>query len=142
MVRESLDSWAHGGALTRLDQGGQRRLPSVGENKGTAERIDGAVVQLLKGSGMGSVVPGRAIIYDPPQLAMPESPDLIPVWSTVLGIVGEPSILRFDDNGLLLWLNTMGADPRAMLLDPADGSERWITDDLAAIEGVEGREEK
>ncbi len=97
------------------------RLPRIGEIQGGAERLAGA---LVVPRAPATAPPDRAVLFDPPQLTMIDG-NLQQKWATVLAAVGEPTALRFDGNALLLWLDSPGDDPRLVMIDPADGSQRW-----------------
>jgi len=119
--------------LAQLDfEAGTPRLPTVGDAREVAQSRRGMVVPPVAGL-QSTLPPDRVLVYDPPELVMLAGPDLQPQWSTVLAVLGEPAILRFDDRGLLVWVDMPGDDPRAIMLDPADGSQRWVTGGLAAL---------
>ena len=105
--------------------------PRVGDFAGIAERLSGSLVPLRP--QVAQRPPDRALLYDPPQLALIDDPAYEPGWVTVLGVLGDPSVLRFDARSLLLWVDAPGDDPRAVMLDPADGSQRWITPVFAEL---------
>jgi outer membrane protein assembly factor BamB len=119
----------------RADRG---RLPRVGDNQGTAERLQGALVVPYPGSG-AAASPDRALIHDPPQLAMFSGKELKPLWTVDMGVVGEPSILRLDDGGLLLWVDRAGHDAAVVMMDPRDGSQRWMTASVNELMGEPSR---
>ena len=119
--------------LAGLDaSAGTVRLPRVGDARDVVQRRNGVIVPLLPGAA-ARLPADRVLVYDAPELALLSGPELLPVWSTVLPVPGEPAILRFDDVSLLLWVDVPGDDPRAVMLDPANGSRRWVTTDLGAM---------
>ncbi len=124
-------------ARMRHDEG--HRLPTVGENQGSAERFAGSLVPTRAGMDAAGRPTDRVLVYDPPRLALLAGATLDSLWSTVPGVLGEPSILRFDDEGLLLWMDLPGTDPRAVMLDAFDGSQRWISSDLEMLMADPGR---
>ena len=57
-----------------------------------------------------------------------------PIWTST--IEGEmPQILRFDERGILLWFGADPQDPKAAMLNPADGTLRWTTPRLSELLG-------
>jgi outer membrane protein assembly factor BamB len=105
--------------------GGEAALPRIGPNEGAAERLAGTIVPPQPGAP-AAAPPNRALIYDPPQLALLSGDSLDPVWIADLGVVGEPSVLRFTDDQLLLWVGRAGDDAAVVMLDPAEGSQEWM----------------
>ena len=119
--------------LAGLDEpAGTPRLPRVGDVRDVVQRRDGVIVPLLPGAA-ARLPADRVLVYDAPGITLLSGPELLPVWSTVLPVPGAPVIIRFDDEGLLLWVDMPGDDPKAVMLDPADGSRRWVTTDLGAL---------
>ena len=117
--------------LAELDAGVEP-LPRVGDARDGASIRDETVVPPLPGVAV-TLPANRVLVYDAPELTLLSAPDLEPVWSTVLAVLGTPVILRFDDESLLLWMDMPGDAPRAVMLDPADGSQRWVTTGLGAL---------
>ena len=107
-------------------------LPRVGDTGEAASSRDDTVVPPLPGAAV-TLPADRVLVYDAPQLTLLSAPDLEPVWSTVLAVLGAPAILRFDDEALLLWVDMPGDEPRAVMLDPLDGSQRWVTTGFGAL---------
>ena len=117
--------------LANLDAG-VASLPRVGDTRDAASSRDETVVPALP--GVAATLPAdRVLVYNAPQLTLLSAPDLEPVWSTVLAVLGAPAILRFDDEALLLWVDMPGDEPRAVMLDPLDGSQRWVTTGFGAL---------
>ncbi|MHC4303008.1 MAG: outer membrane protein assembly factor BamB family protein [Planctomycetota bacterium] len=110
------------------------RLPRVGDNEGGAERLAGTLVPWNPGATTAAP-PQQALLYDPPQLALFADPAREPVWTADLGVVGEPSVLRFEGDGLLLWVQRSAADAAVVMMDPADGSQRWIIRSVNEVMG-------
>jgi len=107
-------------------------LPRVGDTREAASSRDETVVPLLP--GVAAMLPAdRVLVYNAPQLTLLSAHGLEPVWSTVLAVLGAPAIIRFDDEALLLWVDMPGDEPRAIMLDPLDGSQRWVTTGLGAL---------
>jgi outer membrane protein assembly factor BamB len=115
-------------------EGDRRRLPRLGENAGAVERLAGTVVAPHPGAE-AAVRPGSVLLYDAPQLVMIAGRTLDPAWTADLGVVGEPSVLQFEDDGLLLWVRRAADDAAAVMLDPANGSQRWSIRSLNDIMG-------
>ena len=107
-------------------------LPRVGDTGEAASSRDDTVVPPLPGAAV-TLPADRVLVYDAPQLTLLSAPDLEPVWSTVLAVLGAPAIIRFDDDALLLWVDMPGNEPRAVMLDPRNGSQRWVTTGLSAL---------
>jgi outer membrane protein assembly factor BamB len=110
------------------------RLPRVGDNQGAAERLAGTLVPLNR-NATSAVGPQQVLLYDPPQLALFTDPAREPLWTADLGVIGEPSVLRFADDGLLLWVRRAAADAAVVMMDPADGSQRWLIHSVNEIMG-------
>ncbi|MHC4963773.1 MAG: outer membrane protein assembly factor BamB family protein [Planctomycetota bacterium] len=111
-----------------------RRLPQVGANQGEARRIAGVLVSVNPGAATAPP-PDRVLLHDPPQLALFTDPAGEPVWAADPGVVGVPSILRFEGNELLLWVQRAADDAAVVMMDPADGSQRWIIRSVNEIMG-------
>ncbi|MHC5028132.1 MAG: outer membrane protein assembly factor BamB family protein, partial [Planctomycetota bacterium] len=97
--------------------------------------------------GMAQVIPGRLVVDTPGVLDRSTRPSILlideltlrrvdandvrdEVWSRRVAD-SHPSRLLEDDQRLLLWMGTNEERPRAVLLDPTTGEERWTTPALA-----------
>jgi hypothetical protein len=125
---------AAGWLASLTGDGDRRRFPKVGEYQGDAERIAGTLVPIHPGA-MTAAPPDSVLLYDPPQVALLTDPVRGPVWTADLGVVGVPSILRFEGDGLLLWVQRAADDVAVVMMDPTDGSQRWIIPSVNEIMG-------
>lgn len=116
------------GAWLEALQGPGERLPRLGDPSGFTRR-PGSLVAASPGVSLPT---DRVLVHDPPTLALLDAGELSSRWSSVVPIPGDVSILRFDDAGLLLWVQPNGGEPRAVLLDPETGALRWTSPQLAA----------
>ncbi|MCH8164001.1 MAG: PQQ-like beta-propeller repeat protein [Planctomycetes bacterium] len=105
------------------------RRPWIGEAVGLADRLPEALVPYYW-PVTAAPPPDRALLYDSPSLHLITGPRRDPLWSTDLKDHDTPYILRFDSRGLLLWVISDVGDTRAVLIDPADGTQRWTTPSL------------
>lgn len=120
--------------LAALRAADMYHAPVVGDIGNVAERLSGTIVPAAA-SAAAVAQPDRVLLYDPPQLAMIHDPGAEPDWVTVLGILGEPSVLRFDGESIVLWVSAPGDDPQIIALDPVDGSHRWMTSLFGELSG-------
>jgi hypothetical protein len=116
----------------------RRRLPQIGGNQGEARRLPGTLVPVNPGAET-PVPPDRVLLNDPPQLALFTDPAGEPVWTADPGVVGDPSILRFAGDELLLWVRRAADDAAVVMMDPADGSQRWIIRSVNEVMGEPAR---
>ncbi|MHC5022418.1 MAG: outer membrane protein assembly factor BamB family protein [Planctomycetota bacterium] len=131
---------AHGQLTLRLPEGNldaatwletaasaaRPRQSTVGRFDGIPRKWSGRVLTVARG---GPAPPDTALVLDGTQLMLVDG-TLQPRWSVALD-GHEPELLRFTENDILLWFGADMNDPRAVMLDAADGSERWTTARLA-----------
>ncbi|UCD74662.1 MAG: PQQ-binding-like beta-propeller repeat protein [Phycisphaerales bacterium] len=121
------------------------RLPQIGEQSGPGELI-GSILAPRHPHAHAASPPDRALLASGGSVHLVTSGDLTPRWSNYVGSEA-PQILRFTDRDVLLWLDDDPEDPRAVMLDAADGAQRWTTPrlsdhlddpvgDLARLRGV------
>lgn len=108
---------------------GQNRLPRIGEQHGTSRVLAGALVPRHAQSRI-RLPADRALLVDDGTVRMIDSDGLIARWSNYVGS-DAVQLLRFTDGGVLLWIEDDPDDPRAVMLDAADGAQRWTTPRIA-----------
>lgn len=100
-----------------------------------AQRLPGTLLPL--GSGVRSVPSDRVLLKDGSRISLVSGAQLRPLWTVDLDVVGMTSVLRFDADGLLLWVASPGDGPRALMLDPQkNGEQRWISPTFAELAGA------
>lgn len=113
--------------------GAEQRLPRLGALGG-----DGLVLgapQIAPARGMAGRMPAdRALLRDGNSVKLITASQMDPVWtSTVEG--SGPQALVFDAHNTVLWFGADAENPRAVRLDPADGSVLWKSPPVSEVFG-------
>jgi len=118
--------------LNEINPAADLKYAAIGTAAGEARRLEG---QLVEPHDRQVLMPvDRALLRENDQLQLVKADTLEPVWTSPL--LGQlPEVLRFDDAGILLWLHTDPQNPKAVMLNAADGTVRWTTPLLAALLG-------
>ena len=106
-----------------------QRLPHVGAQQGLGIAIAGALVPRHPRAPAASP-PDRALLASDGTVRLVTSASLTGQWSNFIDS-DSPQVLRFTDRDVLLWLDDDPQDPRAVMLNAADGSQRWTTPRLS-----------
>jgi hypothetical protein len=119
--------------LAAIENGSQGiTLATIGQPDGEAQLITGNVVPPDPACAMPV---DRVLLRNGQQFQLLNARQMDqPIWSST--VPGEGArVLRFDDRGILVWFGADAQEPRAVMLDPADGKVRWTTPRVATVLG-------
>lgn len=106
--------------------------PLMGDSLTTAgDPVSGQVVP-LHAAARGVRRTDALLLLDEATLRLLEAPQMQQRWSVNIG-EGGAQALRFTNQEIVLWLGGVTSEPRAVGLNPADGSQRWITPRLSEL---------
>lgn len=119
--------------LANLGDGVSRppSLPSIGDPTGIAKDISGAIVPAHDHRD-GALPLDRVLLRDGASLKLIAADTLEPKWTSTIE-TDLPEILRFDDGHILLWMGADPEDPKAILLNAANGMLKWTTPNLNTV---------
>jgi len=114
------------------DLGGARpNLPRLGAVSGEAVPLGAPIIRPTP-TFSGSLPTDRVLLRDGNNVKLITSASIQPAWAAVVE-GASPQILRFDDQAIILWFGADQQNPRAVRLNPADGTVVWTTSGIAEL---------